>query len=227
MLAQFTGTMPDAEYFAYPALSNSKMSEIKKQITGKSDFFDPADAFRFGSLIDAMITEGHRIEWAMKLLDDQPIMPTEFETSRKMRKAFLADRSCCDLVFSNNVEYQKVFIRELDMQHYAGVAGGGEPVSFTVLCKCKFDFYGAVSGDIKSTTAKTEKEFIAACYRFDYFRSRAFYMDIAGTDLDVIIGISKHNFKIFKLVIKRGDKYHSEGVKQYQELAFHYWVING
>lgn len=219
MLAPFTGTMPDPQYFAYPALSNSKMSEIKKQITGKSDFFDPADAFRFGSLIDAMITEGHRIEWAMKLLDDQPIIPTEFETARKMRKAFLADRSCCDLVFDNNVEYQKVFIRQLEMQSTG--------VQFTVLCKCKFDLSGAVSGDIKSTTAKTLQEFIAACYRFDYFRSRAFYMDIAGTDLDVIIGISKVNFKIFKLVIKRGDKYHTEGVKLYQELAFHYWVLNG
>lgn len=211
--------MPDPQYFAYPALSNSKMSEIKKQIAGKSDFFDPADAFRFGSLIDAMITEWHRIEWAMKLLDNEPIIPTEFETARKMRKAFLADRSCCDLVFSNNVEYQKVFIREMEMQSTG--------VKFSVLCKCKFDFYGAVSGDIKSTTAKTVQEFIAACYRFDYFRSRAFYMDIAKTDLDVIIGISKVNFKIFKLVIKRGDKYHTEGVKQYQELAFHYWVING
>lgn len=219
MLAPFTGTMPDSEYFAYPALSNSKMSEIKKHLTKKDDFFDPADAFRFGSLIDAMITEGHRIEWAMKLLDDQPIIPTEFETARKMRKAFLADRSCCDLVFSNNVEYQKVFIRQLEMQSTG--------VQFSVLCKCKFDFYGAVSGDIKSTTAKTLQEFIAACYRFDYFRSRAFYMDIAKTDIDVIIGISKVNFKIFKLVIKRGDKYHTEGVNQYQELAFHYWVLNG
>ncbi len=211
--------MTDAEYFAYPALSNSKMSEIKKGLTGNFDHYDPADAFRFGTLIDAMITEGHRIEWAMKLLDDEPIIPDEFAKAKSMRKSFIIDRQCAALLVDNNVEFQKVFIRELEMKHM--------DVPFRKLCKCKFDFFGGVSGDIKSTTAKTEKEFIDACYRFDYWRSRAFYMDIAKTDLDVIIGISKQNFKIFKLVIKRGDKYHTEGVKQYNELAFHDWVING
>ncbi len=211
--------MTDAEYFAYPALSNSKMSEIKKGLTGSQDFFDPTNAFRFGSLVDAMITESHRIEWALKTLDDSPIIPEEFETAKQMRRSFLADKQCNDIIFNNNVEFQKVFIRELEMKHM--------DVPFRKLCKCKFDFYGGVSGDIKSTTAKTEKEFIDACYRFDYWRSRAFYMDIARTDLDVIIGISKQNFKIFKLVIKRGDKYHTEGFKQYNELAFHDWVLNG
>jgi hypothetical protein len=82
-------------------------------------------------------------------------------------------------------------------------------------------------GDIKSTAATTQKQFEEACRYFDYDRSRFWYMNIANSNQDILIGISKVNFKIFKLPIRKGDDFYNEGKKKALELAFKYWQLFG
>jgi hypothetical protein len=38
-------------------------------------------------------------------------------------------------------------------------------------------------------------------------------MDIAGSDQDVLIGVSKVNYKVFKVPIRRGDELFNSGFK--------------
>lgn len=74
-------------------------------------------------------------------------------------------------------------------------------------------------GDLKSTFASTQKQFDEAIDFFDWDRSRAWYMDIAGSRQDFIYGISKKNQKVFKAFIKRGDTIYQKGKEKYEELA--------
>ena len=54
-------------------------------------------------------------------------------------------------------------------------------------------------GDIKSTSATTQEQFESAVRQFDYDRQRFFYMNIAGSEKDVLIGISKeHQKRVFE-----------------------------
>lgn len=80
-------------------------------------------------------------------------------------------------------------------------------------------------GDLKSTTATTQKQFEEAVRYFDYDRQRAWYMDIAGSNQDVLIGVSKENFRVFKVPIRRDDDLYKSGFQKYNELAFKWWAL--
>jgi hypothetical protein len=84
-----------------------------------------------------------------------------------------------------------------------------------------------MGGDIKSTTATTQEQFEAAITHFDYHRQRAVYMTLSGYSYDVIIGISKKNFQVFKVYIKRGDELFNRGMYEFQALAYKYYVLFG
>ena len=110
--------------------------------------------------------------------------------------------------------------REMEME-YLGVP-------FSMRVRCKWDLWMERlkwGGDIKSTACTTQKQFEEALFYFEYDRQRAWYMDIAGSDRDVLIGISKVNFKIFKVAIPRAGEIYEKGKEKYSEMAFKHWCL--
>ena len=209
-------------YFNRPEVSNSDLTKTKQALSTR-DSFDPTDAYAFGTLIDAMITEPDRIDWWRKLIDGQPLYgiaseksTQDFDTAKKMFRVFSDDKKAQAII--KNASFQKVSIRNRSFNWNS--------LEFNMDCRCKWDFFGNISGDIKSTVATTQKQFVAACHYFDYFRSRAWYMDLEDTTRDIIIGISKKNLKIFFVPIVRGDELYELGKQEYEELAFKHWVLN-
>jgi hypothetical protein len=105
-----------------------------------------------------------------------------------------------------------------------------EGIFFELTMRCKYDLWADVlryGGDIKSTTATTQKQFEEACRHFDYDRQRAVYMTLSGAQKDVLIGISKVNLKVFKLFIDRKSEFYLSGMQKFRELAFKYWTLFG
>lgn len=80
-------------------------------------------------------------------------------------------------------------------------------------------------GDLKTTFASSQKQFNEAIDFFDWDRSRAWYMDIAGSKQDFIVAISKKNQQIFKATIKKDDTLYKRGKEKYEELAFKWWML--
>jgi len=166
-----------------------------------------------------MITEAHRVDFFKLTVDEIQYTKEQFELAEAMKKAFLKDPLCANLLKLSST--QSVSIHPNFQIEFEGV-------EFVLPARCKWDLlisrhnWGA---DIKSTTATTQKQFVEACYYFDYNRQRAWYMDIIGSDQDMLIGISKVNQKVFKLPIKRGDEFYNSGKQQYQELAFKWWSL--
>lgn len=210
-------------YYLRKEVSNSDLSSLKELLYPKPVFGDKYRAYAFGSLLDYMITEPHKVDYYALTCEGQSwnYMQEDFDLAKEMKKSYYKDPFC--KMISENADFQSISVshdfpivhNEFEFQLSAGV-------------RCKWDLLvrkWKMGGDIKSTMAKTQKEFEQACDFFDYFRSRAWYMDIEGTNDDMLIGISKVNQQVFKIPIKRGDKLYNYGKSQYQDLSFKYWML--
>lgn len=218
---------PD-NYREFPAIANSDLSWLEKQLMPKDWVADVEQAFRMGSLIDAMITEPHRVDFFQRKLDNDRYEREDFERAKQMKQAFRSHKAyenkskfqfVMDLVDNcsfQHISYQPAF--EVDFEGYV----------FQVPAKCKWDLKKKMQpfgGDIKSTTATTLDGCMQAIRHFNYDRSRAWYMDIEGHEMDCLIFISKVNFKVFVIPFNRQHWIYREGRAKYQELCFKYWSL--
>jgi hypothetical protein len=211
---------PD-NYRSFPAVSNSDLSTIEKLLSPPSRVIDLETAYANGTLIDAMITEPLRVNYFKYRVDGEPYQYTveEFERSEEMKKAFYRDPFCVQMV--KQCSFQKIsYVPQFKIVH--------DGISFTVDAKAKWDlFCDAIDlgGDIKSTACTTQKQCEEALRYFSYDRSRAWYMDLEKRNNDILIFISKVNFKIFKVPVKRDSELFKEGKVKYRDLAFKYWSL--
>lgn len=206
-------------YYLLPEVSNSDLSWLKDQLFPRN-MPDPTNAYKFGSLIDAMITEPLRVDYFKRTLDDVKYTVDEFKLAEAMKKVFWSNEFC--KMIADKADGQKV-MREHQEIDYKGFP-------FSLYTRCKWDLWRedwGWGGDIKSTTAETQKQFEDAARYFDYDRQRAWYMDISGAKRDVLIGISKKNLKVFIININRETSFYKDGVAKYKELAFRHYLMFG
>jgi hypothetical protein len=210
------------DYFKRTEVSNSDLTSLKKYFQPERQVYDIEQAYRFGSLVDAIVTESHRVNFLMREVDGEKYNQKEFETAVKMKDVFLRDDFCRHVL--KNASTQHVAIKNDFEIQFCGHR-------FTMPVRCKFDFYGGdnslIDGDLKSTACLSESSFVQSVDYFDYDRQAAWYMDIERRSRFVFLAISKKNFKIFKFAIKRGDPIYERGRAKYQELAFRYWYMFG
>jgi hypothetical protein len=182
---------------------------------------DLENAFRFGSLLDAMITEPEKVDYFKMQVDGIQFSKDEFEKAAAMKKVFFADPFCKSL--AGQCKMQKVSIQESFGIDYNGFR-------FTLPVRAKWDFFAEridLSGDLKTTSCTTQKAFEETIDKYSYDRQAAWYMDIEGRNNFMFIAISKVNHKIFKVPVRRGDTIFKRGQEKYQELAFRYWYLFG
>lgn len=207
-------------YFSRHEVSNSDLSWLKKFEQPVDVIHDVEKAYRFGTLLDAIVTEPHKVDFFKRTVEgvEGAYSAEEFDRARLMHKSYMSDTLC--LQYRKLSDFQKVMSRRMDIEH--------EGFHFALDVRCKWDFWMPSLGwgaDLKSTTATTQKQFEEAIRYFDYDRQRAFYMDIAGSDKDMLIGISKVNYQVFKVPIRRGDSLYKSGREKYTALAFKYWML--
>lgn len=205
-------------YFDRAEVSNSDLSWIKEYYQPERLLIDKEKAFKFGTLIDAIITEPHKVDFFQFTVDGIHYDPEDFEVAKEMKRAFLKDDLSASLLKVSDC--QTIMFKKQSF-HFEGV-------DFELDTRCKWDLWSSRighGGDIKSTAATTQKQFEEAVRYFEYDRQRAWYMDIAGSDKDILIGISKKNFKVFKVPIRRGDELYNKGKSRYEYLAYKWWEL--
>lgn len=214
---------PDS-YYNRPEVSNSDLTELKNLLYPRLQYGDKEKAFRFGSLVDAIITEPDRVNYYQLTVDDVQYTEDEFYQARQMREA-LFHESRHDAFLAKVLELaetQRYMVNKQQPFTY-----GDFP--FTLDTRCKWDWWIPIAdfgGDLKTTFASSQKQFDEAVDFFDWDRSRAWYMDIAHSDRDFIYAISKKNGLVFKKFIDRGDAIYNRGREKYEDLAFKYWCFN-
>ncbi len=210
-------------YYSREEVSNSDLTELKNLLYPRTQYGDKEEAFKFGSLIDAMITEPGKVDFYQMRVGEVQYTEDDFRLADEMRKSLLAE-SRKDRFLDHVLKLsdtQKVSIRKEQVFDYSGF-------EFTLGTRCKWDWFiqqMGFGGDLKSTAASSQKEFEDAIDFFDWDRSRAWYMDIVGSDRDFIYAISKKNCKVFKYFIQRGDATYERGKEKYLDLAFKYWQL--
>lgn len=213
---------PDA-YYQRDEVSNSDLTALKEILYPRPVFGDREAAFRFGSIVDAIITEPSRVDFLRMTIDGNPVDEDEFLHAREMQRALRAE--------ARRDQFLAKVLEIAETQRYMVNIGqvfdnGG--FEFTLDTRCKWDWWLEAphfGGDLKTCAAATQKEFEDSVDFFDWDRSRAWYMDIAQSNKDFIYAISKKNCHIFKLFINRGDAIYTRGREKYEDLAFKYWCF--
>lgn len=210
-------------YYSRPEVSNSDLTQLKNLLHPRLQYGDRETAFRFGSLVDALVTEPFRVNRYRFTVDDVQYSEEEFEHATQMLRALRSEarRDAFLAKVLETADTQRCMFNKRQQFQYGGF-------SFSLDTRCKWDWfltpYG-FGGDLKTTFASTQKEFDEAVDFFDWDRSRAWYMDIARSDRDFIYGISKKNGCVFKKFINRDDAIYKRGREKYAELAFQYWCL--
>ncbi|WP_088656230.1 PD-(D/E)XK nuclease-like domain-containing protein [Geofilum rhodophaeum] len=206
-------------YYGRSEVSNSDLSWLKNQLHPR-DMPDPTNAYKFGTLIDCMLTEPHKVNYSLLQCDGEQYTSEEFETASEMRKAFLKDDFCRQLLEHSTPQMVMVKNQQFEVDGF----------KYMLPIRSKWDIWMQLfkwGADIKSTTAKTQKQFIDAIYHFDHDRQRAFYMTNGDSKQDMLIGISKYNFEIFKVPITRADGMFKSGMNKVNDLTFKWWQLFG
>lgn len=209
-------------YYSRSEVSNSDLTALKNILHPCPQFGDKEAAFRFGSLLDAIITEPARVDYYRLTVDGQLYTDDEFRHAREMHKALRieARRDAFLARVLESAETQRFMVNKAQPFTYCGFP-------FTLDTRCKWDWWlpFGFGGDLKSTFATSQAQFDEAVDFFDWDRSRAWYMDIAHSDRDFIYAISKKNCRVFKKFITRGDDIYNRGRDKYLELAFQLWCL--
>lgn len=211
-------------YYERSEVSNSDLTELKNLLHPHIQYGDKQEAFRFGSLVDAIITEPDRVNYFQHTVDNVQYSEEEFEHAKEMLRS-LRHEARTDTFLKKVLEIANTQCCMINKQQ--AIEYGG--FKFTLDTRCKWDWFlqrFGFGGDLKTTFASSQKEFDEAVDFFDWDRSRAWYMDIAHSDRDFIYAISKKNCCVFKKFINRDDTIYQRGREKYEELAFQYWCLN-
>lgn len=212
---------PDT-YYNRTEVSNSDLTELKNMLYPRLQYGDKEKIFAFGSLVDALVTEPARVNRFQLTVDDVKYTEDDFRLAMEMQKSLVRESRRDEFLayVLNNSDTQKLMVREREFE-YCGL-------SYTLPTRCKWDWWlpkVGFGGDLKTTFAVSQSQFDEAVDFFDWDRSRAWYMDIAGSSRDFIYAVSKKNCKVFKKFIERGDRIYSRGREKYDELAFKYYLF--
>lgn len=213
---------PDA-YYNRSEVSNSDLTALKELLYPRPQFGDREKAFRIGSIVDAMVSEKERVDFLNMTLDGVQIDVDEFLFCRELLRA-LRSEARKDPFLEKVLE--KADTQRVMVNHGQVFNNGG--FEFTLDTRCKWDWWlpsANFGGDLKTVGAASYAEFENALDFFDWDRSRAWYMDIAGSNQDFIYAISKKTFQVFKKYIRRGDEIYTRGREKYEDLAFKYWCF--
>lgn len=208
------------EYFALPYASNSTIKEAHDILkTGDVKEHVRSDAYYFGSVLDAVLTDPETIHQADLTKDQrQTVIP--------MARAIEKDPT-----------YQALFSQEAGREGQVVFVNTEFPLiidgmQVTIPVKCKFDWWNPkpklrFGGDLKTTIAKSQAQFDAAAGWFNYPQQGAWYMDISESDRFIIIAVSKYNNAIFKWAMQRGDANYKIGREKYLRCAASWFKLNG
>ena len=213
---------PDS-YYLRTEVSNSDLTELKNYLYPRTQYGDKEKAFKFGTLVDALITENERVHYSKRMVDDVTYSREDFELGLAMREALRKEARKDEFLKAvlSNSDTQKFMVNKSQRFLYGNF-------EYTLDTRCKWDWWlpsFGFGGDLKTTFAESQNQFNEAIDFFDWDRSRAWYMDIAGSQQDFIYAISKKNLKIFKAFIRRDDNTYKRGKEKYDELAFKWWLL--
>lgn len=209
-------------YYKLPEVSSSDLGELKR-VWYNSERPDLEEIFNFGSLVDAMLTERHLLDFTSYSLIvpgslDIHYSAAVWRQAEALERSLRQDQAVALMLPAMRGQY--IFRRTLGFNF--------EGEELLIRGRCKFDLYSRIHKtglDFKTTSCHTAKAFAAAIEFFDWDKQAAWYMDLARIDYHWIVGVSKVTGEVFKYVIQRGDENHKRGVAKYSLWAYRWLML--
>ena len=122
---------PDT-YYSRSEVSNSDLTELKNILHPRMQFGDKEAAFRFGSLVDAIITEPARVDYYRLTVDDEQYTEDEFRHAQEMLKALRMEARRDEFLFKvlGYAETQRFMVNTQQQFTYCGF-----PFSLDTRCR--------------------------------------------------------------------------------------------
>lgn len=209
-------------YYDHQYTSNSDLTDLWLELQPEVFRVDTRRAFDFGVLFHAMLLEPATVDYIrLQVIGrDAQYTKEDFILAKAMRASVLTDKFCAMLLKRCEKE-KEMFRAKTPFTH--------DSISFTLDIRLKYDIWDPLvnwGGDFKSTTAKSQTEFVAAIQRYQYDRARVFYSKGSGSHQDIIIGVSKHPpHRIFMVPMREGCPLWKSGEEKMNELAYKYWAL--
>ena len=126
---------PDS-YYSRTEVSNSDLTELKNYLYPRAQYGDKEKAFKFGTLVDALITENDRVRYDKLMVDDYVYTTEEFELGLEMRKALRkeAEKDQFLAVVLAQSDTQKFMVNKQQEFHYGNFA-------YHLDTRCKWDWW--------------------------------------------------------------------------------------
>ena len=165
-------------YYQRSEVSNSDLTELKNLLYPRTQYGDKENAFKFGSLIDAMITEPERVRYDKHMVDDVLYSGKDWELAEAMKKSLRMEARHDPFLAQvlAKAETQRFMVNKNQCFQYGNF-------KYTLDTRCKWDWwlptYG-FGGDLKSTFASRKEQLDEAGDCVDGGRCSAGYVDIAG-----------------------------------------------
>ena len=150
---------PDT-YFSRLEVSNSDLTELKNFLYPRIQYGDKEKAFKFGTLVDALITENERVRYDKRMVDDYVYTTEEFELGLEMRKALRkeAEKDPFLAIVLAQSDTQKFMINQNQVFQYGNF-------EYTLDTRCKWDWWLTAynfGGDLKTTFAESQAQLISS-----------------------------------------------------------------
>ena len=147
---------PDT-YYDRPEVSNSDLTALKELLHPRLQFGNREEAFRFGSLVDAIITEPARVNYYRLTVDDVQYTEEEFRHAREMYKALRME--------ARDDGFLDYVLRNAGTQRFMDVAGSDHDFIYAISKKnCKVFRKQITRGDAVYNAGREKYEELAFQY---------------------------------------------------------------
>ena len=205
-------------YFDHPYCSNSMLTALGQELGLLPEFGgDKENAYRMGSLFDAIVTEPDKIDLIqMKILySEYSFSQGEYEQCKKMKRNLELNPIYKTFLLQNPDFQKEVYVEDFEFD------------GFKLNMRAKLDYFitGMVA-DLKSTACTNQKSFENACVQFGYHRQMWLYCKLTGVKRAMIFGVSKvkpHNVFIVKM--SENDDNWKAGEREITKLAYKYYML--
>lgn len=147
---------PDS-YYLRTEVSNSDLTELKNYLYPRTQYGDKEKAFKFGTLVDALITENERVHYSKRMVDDVAYSREDFELGLAMREALRKEARKDEFLRAvlSNSDTQKFMVNKSQRFLYGNF-------EYTLDTRCKWDWWlpsFGFGGDLKTTFAESQNQF--------------------------------------------------------------------
>ena len=144
-------------YYQRSEVSNSDLTELKNLLYPRTQYGDKEKAFKFGSLVDAMLTEPERVRYDKHTVDDVLYSGEDWELAQAMIKSLRMEARHDPLIkyALEQSDKQKFMVNKNQKFQYGNF-------EYTLDTRCKWDFWFSAmgfGGDLKTTFASSQKQF--------------------------------------------------------------------